>query len=230
MISKEYLAGFIDGEGSIALYKHKDNRVQKGYTLHPKFVIANTNEVIIKAIQKEIGGKIKQMPLHKGCKVVRVIEFQDYKQIKKILESSDLSERIDYYSMRITQYLNEVKLPHLRGEDKLRRVIQRYIPFSTFPESIPKDMKQSFKNSLKFDGGLKLQSVNMSNEDSFFGDLTRRIYSLRNSLVHSTMELSEIKRSVSTSSNDQDKLSIELNLIRLVAKEIMTRSSLRDEL
>lgn len=160
-----------------------------------------------------------------------IVEYEYLQiEIKKVLESSDLSERIDYYSMKIAQYLNEIKLPHLRGEDKLRRVIQRYIPFSTFPESIPKDMKQAFKSSLKFDGGLKLQSVNMSNEDNFFGDLTRRIYSLRNSLVHSTMELSEIKRSVSTSSDDQDKLSVELNLIRLVAKEIMTRSSLRDEL
>jgi len=26
MITKNYLAGFIDGEGSIALYKHKDSR------------------------------------------------------------------------------------------------------------------------------------------------------------------------------------------------------------
>ena len=85
MISKDYLAGFIDGEGSIALYKHKDSRVQKGYTLHPKFVIANTNEAIIKAIQKEIGGKIKDMPKHNGCKLVKVVEFQDYKQIKSIL-------------------------------------------------------------------------------------------------------------------------------------------------
>jgi len=86
MISKEYLAGFIDGEGSIALYKHKDSRVQKGYTLHPKVVIANTNEVIIKAIQKEIGGKIKEMSKQKDCKLVRIVEFQDYKQIKSILK------------------------------------------------------------------------------------------------------------------------------------------------
>jgi len=87
MITKEYLAGFINGEGSIALYKHKDNRVQKGYTLHPRFEITNTNEMILKAIQKEIGGKIKVKSKQKDCKIVKVVEFQDYKQIKSILES-----------------------------------------------------------------------------------------------------------------------------------------------
>ena len=86
LMNYDYLAGFIDGEGSIALYKHKDSRVQKGYTLHPKFLVSNTNEVIIKAIQKEIGGKIKSMSQHKGCKIVQIVEFQDYKQIKSILE------------------------------------------------------------------------------------------------------------------------------------------------
>ncbi len=86
MITKEYLAGFIDGEGSIALYKHKDKRVQKGYTLHPRFEINNTNEAILKAIQKEIGGKIRIKSNQKNCKIVKVIDFQDYNQIRNILE------------------------------------------------------------------------------------------------------------------------------------------------
>jgi hypothetical protein len=85
MITKNYLAGFVDGEGSIAIYKHKDSRVQKGYTLHPKFVIANTNEEVLKAIKEIIGGKIKALPKHKGCKIVYCVEFQDYAQIEKAL-------------------------------------------------------------------------------------------------------------------------------------------------
>ena len=85
MITKHYLAGFIDGEGSIAIYKHKDKRVQKGYTLHPRFEIANTNEEVLKAIKEVIGGKIKSKPKYKGCKVVYCVEFQDYEQIKRAL-------------------------------------------------------------------------------------------------------------------------------------------------
>jgi len=85
MITKNYLAGFIDGEGSIAIYKHKDVRTQKGYTLHPHFEIANTNEEVLKAIKEVIGGKLKIKPKQKGCKKVYYVEFQDYEQIKKAL-------------------------------------------------------------------------------------------------------------------------------------------------
>jgi len=34
MITKNYLAGFVDGEGSISCYKRKDIRTKKGYTIN----------------------------------------------------------------------------------------------------------------------------------------------------------------------------------------------------
>jgi len=159
------------------------------------------------------------------------VEHEDLRnEIGKILESSDLSERTDCYSLRLIQYLNESKRSHLHGDDKLQRVIKRYISFSTFPDTLPKDIKQAMNKSVKFDGGLKLQGVNTSGEEYFFGDLTRRIYSLRNALVHSTMEISEIKRSVSNTIDDKERMSAELGLIRQIAKEILDRSSRRNEM
>jgi hypothetical protein len=86
MIDKKYIAGFIDGEGSIALYKHKDIRVKKGYTLHPMFDIVNTNLEVLKAINNLVNGKIKYKTKQIGCKQVYLIQLQDYKQIKSILE------------------------------------------------------------------------------------------------------------------------------------------------
>ena len=86
MVTREYLAGFVDGEGSIAIYKHKDSRVKKGYTLHSMFDIVNTDIKALKLINKLVQGRIKPKPKQKGCKQVYLIQLQDYKQIKYILE------------------------------------------------------------------------------------------------------------------------------------------------
>jgi len=56
-ITLDYLAGFIDGEGSFSIYKAKKRKVEK-IAIQFTVQIANTNLEILKMIQNQYGGKI----------------------------------------------------------------------------------------------------------------------------------------------------------------------------
>ena len=50
-----YLAGIIDGEGSIGLYKIKTYRARRGFTWKPTIQISNTNILLFDWIRKYLG-------------------------------------------------------------------------------------------------------------------------------------------------------------------------------
>ena len=87
MISKQYLAGFIDGEGYISLITHKDIRTKRGYTLDVRFQIDNTNKLILERIQELIGGTIglKSKSTDKWKEVYR-LELKDLNRIEKVVK------------------------------------------------------------------------------------------------------------------------------------------------
>ena len=59
MISKQYLAGFIDGEGNISLRKFKTNT---GYGIKFRIVlrVTNTNKDILEQMKLQYGGQIEK--------------------------------------------------------------------------------------------------------------------------------------------------------------------------
>lgn len=89
-----YLAGIIDGEGSIGLYKVKQKDCLKGFRLAPKVTIVNTNKLMvykIRAILALIGVKIvctrvKTKNPRATKRNVYYIQFGGYSNIKNILE------------------------------------------------------------------------------------------------------------------------------------------------
>ena len=86
MITKEYLAGFIDGEGYISLLKHKDIRVKKGYTLFPVLKVSNTNKDVMLQISKFIKGNVLiNSPITERNKEVYSIRIHSFDKIKDIL-------------------------------------------------------------------------------------------------------------------------------------------------
>jgi len=61
MITLEYLAGFLDGEGSVYItcYKRKDKKYKIEYWhFGPMICIGNTNKKVLELIQKDYGGGI----------------------------------------------------------------------------------------------------------------------------------------------------------------------------
>lgn len=53
-----YLAGIVDGEGSIQIRKHRDKRVSPGFCYQLVINVANTNEWLINWIHLNFGGNI----------------------------------------------------------------------------------------------------------------------------------------------------------------------------
>ena len=52
----EYLAGLIDGDGCVSLYKKKDKKARTGFTFAPFLVVTSTNTAFLLALKKNYGG------------------------------------------------------------------------------------------------------------------------------------------------------------------------------
>jgi hypothetical protein len=99
MISKEYIAGFIDGEGNIAIRKAKVYGSSKNPTYQPVIYITNTNKEILIKIMNFLGGgkvftkkqiksnwKIGNVYQWAGCKIFPTLEeLRKYLIVKKPL-------------------------------------------------------------------------------------------------------------------------------------------------
>ena len=81
-----YLAGILDGEGSISIHKHKDKNSQLGYYYQLVINVANTNEWLINWIHLNFGGNIyKKRMLAKHYKQVYLWSASS-NQAKTLLE------------------------------------------------------------------------------------------------------------------------------------------------
>lgn len=80
-----YIAGILDGEGSISISRSKCNTKNKLYHC-PQVRIFNTDKRILEAVQKVIGGNI---PIHgdtyKGRKICYRLEYNAKPKIKEVL-------------------------------------------------------------------------------------------------------------------------------------------------
>ncbi len=93
-IDKGYIAGFIDGEGSIKIGKHKQ---KDRFILNPRIEVYNSNQEVIQYIQSKIGGNIgcfhKRNPHYNESyrllingreDIIKVLMFiKDYLKVKK---------------------------------------------------------------------------------------------------------------------------------------------------
>ncbi|MCL5100581.1 MAG: LAGLIDADG family homing endonuclease [Candidatus Marsarchaeota archaeon] len=87
MINDAYLAGFIDGEGTIGIRYHKEKRHRsETFTIDLNFSITNSNKPILELIQKEIGGKIElKTKMTKNSKAVYGLRLYNTKDTLNIL-------------------------------------------------------------------------------------------------------------------------------------------------
>jgi len=89
MINKSYLAGFVDGEGSISCYKRKDIRTKKGFTINSIFSIAGTNKEILEELNQICKGKIftdKPNRHFQKAKITHHLQIQDLESIRTLLK------------------------------------------------------------------------------------------------------------------------------------------------
>jgi len=132
MLSRGYVAGFIDGEGTIGLYKHKDKRIESGYSISAVVKISNTDKDILIKFQKQFGGAIKkvQSTTPNGQKEVYSLAFYNFKKIQKILQ---------YIKNDLILKRKQAKLMLEFCQSRLKRSMQNYskrelILLNSFPE------------------------------------------------------------------------------------------------
>lgn len=72
-----YVAGFIDGEGTIGIIKARRKEARSGYRLQPHLQIANTDVAALEAIQRMCGGRLIQStsPAHPNHKPGYVLRY-----------------------------------------------------------------------------------------------------------------------------------------------------------
>ena len=55
-----YLAGMIDGDGSIMINTHKDHKAKRGYCWEINVKVSNTQKVFLEALKKTVGGSVSR--------------------------------------------------------------------------------------------------------------------------------------------------------------------------
>ena len=86
MLSKQYLAGFIDGEGYLSVVTHSDTRTKRGFTLQPVITIGSVDKIILDEISKVTFGKFQSRKKTKGNKQLYVLQIQDLEGISLCLK------------------------------------------------------------------------------------------------------------------------------------------------
>ncbi len=114
LVSPEYVAGFVDGEGHLGINKHKNRRPSPSYDIIVD--IGNTVKAPLLAIQERYGGSIrkeKRMAPNKDCYRLKIstdharrmlIDIRDYLLIKR--PQADVLLKFRYYKMSIRHFGN----------------------------------------------------------------------------------------------------------------------------
>jgi len=82
-ITKEYIAGFLDGEGYVGLEKKKDNRIKRGYSIRFRIELSNKNKTLLEEIRKRYGGRLWLKSNKEDC---WQLTFGNRKDCIKLLE------------------------------------------------------------------------------------------------------------------------------------------------
>ena len=86
MISKQYLAGLIDGEAYIGMTTHRDSRTERGFTLQSSIMIGSTNEYLLKEIKKITSGRIYIRNKTRKNKKLYVLQIHNLENIIRLLK------------------------------------------------------------------------------------------------------------------------------------------------
>ncbi|QDO94264.1 hypothetical protein FNB79_11915 [Formosa sediminum] len=150
------------------------------------------------------------------------------KEVKKILLKPDFHIKTDKYVTTAINLFKKENDRHTNDKVKIERVLKQYIRREELKESIEElELIEHFSEPLTFDcvKPLKLPAIDFEKEGNFFGELTKRIYSTRCSIVHSNPDFDESKAvPFNPSPGNIDKLRIEIEIISQIARTIIIES------
>lgn len=146
-------------------------------------------------------------------------------EIKRLLLKPDFHIKTDTY---VTQAINLFKKEndkYIGDKIKIERVFRQYVTRDELKDTLSElELLDYFskENTLDCVKPLKLPAINFEQDGNFFSELTKRIYSLRCSIVHSNPDFDESKAvPFNPTPSNVEKLRIEIELIKEIARKII---------
>ncbi len=113
---KAYIAGIIDGEGSIGIYKHRRPKSTKGYTYENSLIVVNTNTILMNYLKEKLGGSIRERKKPKlNWKLSyswQVYCNSCYSILKQILPYLQIKKKRTELSIEFYEILSSLKQDH----------------------------------------------------------------------------------------------------------------------
>ena len=123
MITKDYIAGFVDGEGYIGLIKKTSSKVTLGHYYKPCVKIAQkeSNRHILDLLKAMYGGHISKSRQHANTNTSVMWEISNRPIVKKFLE--DLKGKLILKDENLRLILKYIELPQVcnRKDDEYQK-------------------------------------------------------------------------------------------------------------
>lgn len=146
-------------------------------------------------------------------------------EVKKLLLKPDFHLKTDHYVTTAINLFKKENEKNTGDKIKVERVLRQYINREEIKEILTEiDLLNHFSNELILDCNkpLKLPAINFENDGNFFGEMTKRIYSVRCSIVHSNPDFDESKAvPFNPTPSNIEKLRLETELIMEIARKII---------
>jgi hypothetical protein len=146
-------------------------------------------------------------------------------EVKKLLLKPDFHLKTDQYVTTAINLFKKENDKYTGDKIKVERVFKQYINREEIKEVLTEiELLDHFSKELILDCNkpLKLPAINFDQDGNFYSELTKRIYSVRCSIVHSNPDFDESKAvPFNPTPNNIEKLRIETELIMEIARKII---------
>ena len=182
-----------------------------------------------------VGEKIDYLPFKFIC-YYHVIEYFSDKSayyvvsnyLKKLLLKPDFHTKTDEYVNQAINFFKKESDRYKSDKIKIERVLKQFVTREELAEKLNNiKIKDHFENevTLYCSTPLKLPKIDFSTDSNFFGNLTKRIYSVRCSIVHSNPDFDEAKAIPFLPTTDNmEILRVEIELVLQLSKLIILGS------
>jgi hypothetical protein len=149
-------------------------------------------------------------------------------EIKNILQKPDFHMRTDYY---VNVAINLFKVENdkiVSDKTKIERVLRQYIIREDLKNTLAEiNQLDYFSKEVIFECSkqMKLPAIGFENDGNFYNELTKRLYSLRCSIVHSNPDFDEQKAiPFKSTTQNLERLRTEIELEKIIARIIIVET------
>lgn len=149
-------------------------------------------------------------------------------EVKKLLLKPDFHLKTDTYVNQAINLFKRENDKHTNDKVKIERVLKQYIDREALKEAMTElELVTHFsaEETLDCSKPLKLPAINFDQDGNFYSELTKRIYSIRCSIVHSNPDFDETKAvPFVPSPANIEKLRTEMEIVIEIARMIIVES------